>query len=107
MKDVVVTERRRRPRGASGSPSTSCGTGAEWVIRREARGGRDGYGIFLSTGEHVGFEPGRESLLDLLAGAGVPGAICQAVLCVLDETGEAHTGVVVARDALPRARVEP
>jgi len=106
MKDAGVKERRRRPRFGNGTAATLRGARAEWVIRRESRGGCDGYGIFLSTGEHVGFEPGRERLLDLLAGAGVPGATCQAVLGVLDEAGEACTGVMVVQDALPRARVE-
>lgn len=92
-------ERRRRPRAVpeGGDPvGGRRGTDAEWVIRREIRGGREGFGVFLPSGEHIGFERDRRLLLDLLAGAGVSAPACQRVLLTLDRAGEARAGVFVA-----------
>jgi hypothetical protein len=91
-------ERRRRPRTASGSSGpagTRRGAEAEWVIRSESREGCSGFGIFLPTGEHIGFERDRRRLLDLLAGAGVPSTACDALLLALAESGEARAEVFV------------
>jgi hypothetical protein len=99
-----VAERRRRPRAAPGSggpAGTRRGTEAEWVIRSECREGRSGFGIFLPTGEHIGFERDRRLLLDLLAGAGVSQAACETLLSALEGSGEARAEVFVPSDAAP------
>jgi len=93
-------ERRRRPRsalGSGGAIGSRRETEAEWVIRAELREGRAGFGIFLPSGEHIGFEQDRRRLLDLLAGAGVPALVCGKILSALDGSGEARASVFVAR----------
>lgn len=96
-----VMERRRRPRapGSGGSTGTRRGTGAQWVIRSEDRGGCFGFGIFLPTGEHIGFERDRRQLLDLLAGAGVSSRACEALLHALEVSEEARAEVFVPSDS--------
>jgi hypothetical protein len=100
-----TVERRRRPRAAPGNggpAGTHRGTGAEWVIRSESREGFCGFGIFLPTGEHIGFERDRRRLLDLLAGAEVSPAACEALLRALEGSGEARAEVFVpAEKAAP------
>jgi hypothetical protein len=99
-----VAERRRRPRAAEGSggpAGTRRGTEAEWIIRTESREGRLGFGIFLPTGEHIGFECDRKRLLDLLAGAGVSAGGCDALLRALAGSGEARVEVFVPSDREP------
>jgi hypothetical protein len=98
----VVEERRRHPRGASGSGGPAGvrqGTEGEWVIRSESREGCLGFSIFLPTGEHIGFERDRRRLLDLLAGAGVSAAACETLLLALEGSGEARAAVFVRADA--------
>ena len=99
-----VAERRRRPRaapGIGGPAGTRRGTGAQWVIRSECREGCTGFGIFLTTGEHIGFERDRRRLLDLLAGAGVSPRACETLLGALEGSGEARAEVFVRSDAGP------
>ena len=99
-----VVERRRHPRAASGSGGpggTRRGIKAEWVIRSEIRGGCFGFGIFLPTGEHIGFERDRMRLLDLLAGAGVSPGSCEALLHALEASEEARAEVFVPSDTRP------
>jgi len=96
-----MKERRRRPRAVPGAvtPVYLRGTGAEWVIRAESREGIAGYGVFLPSGQHIGFEGDRRSLLDLLAGVGTSPAACEGLLHDLEGRGEARVGVFVIEHA--------
>jgi len=96
-----MKERRRRPRAVPGgvSPVSSRGTSSEWVIRPEARGGIDGFGVFLPSGQHIGFESDRRRLLDLLAGVGMSTTACDGLLHDLEGRGEARVEVFVVEHA--------